>query len=205
MDIFTAVSLNNKIVSDNSNFDFKNISTTEILNFRNEIRNQYRAIIVGANTVKQDNPTLLNTNNDNIRIIIDNKQDLDMDLKIFNTEPQRTYIITQNVNESYKKMIEAKGSNYIIATTNNEMIEKIEKISSGKILVEGGAKIISQFMKLSVIDTVSVIQFPVIYNKSSLGMFDYVEDNYKLELEKSKIIDSQFVYLRYNIKKGSVK
>lgn len=201
MDIFTAVSLNNKIVSDNSNFDFKNISTTEILNFRNEIRNQYRAIIVGANTVKQDNPTLLNTNNDNIRIIIDNKQDLDMDLKIFNTEPQRTYIITQNVNESYKKMIEAKGSNYIIATTNNEMIEKIEKISSGKILVEGGAKIISQFMKLSVIDTVSVIQFPVIYNKSSLGMFDYVEDNYKLELEKSKIIDSQFVYLRYNIKK----
>lgn len=201
MDIFTAVSLNNKIVSDNSNFDFKNISTTEILNFRNEVRNQYRAIIVGANTVKQDNPTLLNTNNDNIRIIIDNKQDLDMDLKIFNIEPQRTYIITQNVNESYKKMIEAKGSNYIIATTNNEMIEKIEKISSGKILVEGGAKIISRFMKLSVIDTVSVIQFPVIYNKSSLGMFDYVENNYKLELEKSKIIDSQFVYLRYNIKK----
>ena len=201
MDIFTAVSLNNKIVSDNSNFDFKNISTTEILNFRNEVRNQYRAIIVGANTVKQDNPTLLNTNNDNIRIIIDNKQDLDMDLKFFNIEPQRTYIITQNVNESYKKMIEAKGSNYIIATTNNEMIEKIEKISSGKILVEGGAKIISRFMKLSVIDTVSVIQFPVIYNKSSLGMFDYVENNYKVELEKIKIIDSQFVYLRYNIKK----
>ena len=197
MDIFTAVSLNNKIISNNSEFDFKNVSTKEILSFRNKIRNQYKAIIVGVNTIKKDNPTLLNTNNDNKRIIIDKYQDLDMNLKIFNIEPQKTYIIALKDNENYKEMIEKKGANFIVANTNEEIVSKIQQISDGKILLEGGAKIISEFMKSSNIDTISVIQFPFIYSKNSLGMFDYLEENYKIELEKSDIIDSQFVYLKY--------
>lgn len=201
MDIFTAVSLNNKIISNNSEFDFKNVSTKEILSFRNKIRNQYKAIIVGVNTIKKDNPTLLNTNNDNKRIIIDKYQDLDMNLKIFNIEPQKTYIIALKDNENYKEMIEKKGANFIVANTNEEIVSKIQQISDGKILLEGGAKIISEFMKSSNIDTISVIQFPFIYSKNSLGMFDYLEENYKIELEKSDIIDSQFVYLKYKLKK----
>lgn len=60
MDIFTAVSLNNKIISKNNEIDFKSISTKKLLEFREKIRNNYNTIIVGANTVKQDNPKLLN-------------------------------------------------------------------------------------------------------------------------------------------------
>ena len=75
MDIFTAVSLNNKIMTNDNKYDFKVFSTSEILKFRDEIRNKYKAIMVGANTIKQDNPTLLNKDKSNKRIIIDKYQD----------------------------------------------------------------------------------------------------------------------------------
>ena len=62
MDIFTATSLNNKIMINDEKYRFKELSTSEILKFRDKIRNKYKAIIVGADTIKKDNSILLNKN-----------------------------------------------------------------------------------------------------------------------------------------------
>lgn len=199
MDIFTAVSLNNKIMTNDKEYDFKEFSTSKILKFRNEIRNKYKAIIVGANTIKHDNPTLLNKNKSNKRIIIDRYQDLDMNLKIFNIEPSKTYIIVSEEKKEYRKQIEKKGANYIICKNENEICGEINKISEEKVLLEGGAKIIKKFLELGAIKKISLIQFPILYSNDALGMFDYVENNYKLNLYESKIIDNQFVYLEYKL------
>lgn len=199
MDIFTAVSLNNKIMSKNNEIDFKSISTNKLLEFREKIRNNYNTIIVEANTVKQDNPKLLNKKRNNMRIVIDKYQDLDMNLKIFNDEPERTYIIVLNDNQKYKKEIEKRGAHYIVANTNQDLIKKIHEISNGKILIEGGAKIINQFINENEIDSISLIQFPVIYPNDCLSMFEYVDKSYKLQLEKNSIIDEQFVYFKYKV------
>ena len=199
MDIFTAVSLNNKIMTNDNKYDFKVFSTSEILKFRDEIRNKYKAIMVGANTIKQDNPTLLNKDKSNKRIIIDKYQDLSMDLKIFKIEPSKTYIIVSEEKKEYKKQIEEKGANYIICKCENEICDEINKISEGKVLIEGGAKIIKKFLKLGAVEKISIIQFPVLYSNDALGMFDYIENNYKLNLYESKIIDNQFVYSEYKL------
>lgn len=199
MDIFTAVSLNNKIMTTDRKYDFKEFSTSEILKFRDEIRNKYKTIIVGANTIKQDNPTLLNKDNSNIRIIIDKYQDLSMDSRIFNIEPSKTYIIVFEENKEYRKQIEEKGANYTICKCENDICNEINKIKEGKVLLEGGAKIIKKFLELGMIEKISIIQFPVLYSNDTLGMFDYIENNYKLNLYKSKIIDKQFIYSEYKL------
>ena len=199
MDIFTAVSLNNKMMTNDKKYDFKEFSTSEILKFRDEIRNKYKAIIVGANTIKQDNPTLLNKDKSNKRIIIDKYQDLSMDSKIFNVEPSKTYIIVSEEKKEYKKQIEEKGANYIIYKSENEICDEINKIGDGKVLLEGGAKIIKKFLELGEIEKISIIQFPILYSNDSLGMFDYIENNYRLNLYESKIIDNQFVYSEYKL------
>lgn len=199
MDIFTAVSLNNKIMTNDKKYDFKEFSTSEILRLRDEIRNKYKAIIVGANTIKQDNPTLLNKNRSNKRIIIDKYQDLSMDSKIFNVEPSKTYIIVSKEKKEYKKQIEEKGANYIIYKSENEICDEINKIGEGKVLLEGGAKIIKKFLELGEIEKISIIQFPILYSNDALGMFDYIEKNYRLNLYESEIIDNQFVYSEYKL------
>lgn len=199
MDIFTAVSLNNKIMTNDKKYDFKEFSTSEILRLRDEIRNKYKAIIVGANTIKQDNPTLLNKNRSNKRIIIDKYQDLSMDSKIFNVEPSKTYIIVSKEKKEYKKQIEEKGANYIIYKSENEICDEINKIGEGKVLLEGGAKIIKKFFELGEIEKISIIQFPILYSNDALGMFDYIEKNYRLNLYESEIIDNQFVYSEYKL------
>lgn len=198
MDVFTAVSLNNKIMTNDKKYDFKELSTPEILKFRDEIRNKYKAIIVGANTIKQDNSTLLNKDKSNKRIIIDKYQDLSMDSKIFNVEPSKTYIIVSEEKKEYKKQIEEKGANYIIKS-ENEICSEINKIGEGKVLLEGGAKIIKKFLELGEIEKISIIQFPILYSNDALGMFDCIENNYRLNLHKSKIIDNQFVYSEYRL------
>lgn len=197
MDIFTAVSLNNKIMTNDKKYDFKEFSTSEVLKFRDEIRNKYKAIIVGANTIKQDNPTLLNKDKSNKRIVIDKYQDLSIDSEIFNVEPSKTYIIVSEEKKEYKKQIEEKGANYIIYKSENEICEEIKKIGEGKVLIEGGAKIIKKFLELKEIEKISIIQFPIIYSNDALGMFDYIENNYRLNLYESRIIDNQFVYSEY--------
>ena len=199
MDIFTAVSLNNKIMTNDKKYDFKEFSTSEILRLRDEIRNKYKAIIVGANTIKQDNPTLLNKNRSNKRIIIDKYQDLSMDSKIFNVEPSKTYIIVSKEKKEYKKQIEEKGANYIIYKSENEICDEINKIGEGKVLLEGGAKIIKKFLELGEVEKISIIQFPILYSNDALGMFDYIEKNYRLNLYESEIIDNQFVYSEYKL------
>ena len=160
MDVFTAVSLNNKIMTNDKKYDFKELSTPEILKFRDEIRNKYKAIIVGANTIKQDNSTLLNKDKSNKRIIIDKYQDLSMDSKIFNVEPSKTYIIVSEEKKEYKKQIEEEGANYIIKS-ENEICSEINKIGEGKVLLEGGAKIIKKFLELGEIEKISIIQFKI--------------------------------------------
>ena len=198
MNIFTATSLNNKIMINDEKYGFKELSTSEILKFRDKIRNKYKAIIVGADTIKKDNSILLNKDKSNKRIIIDKYQDLSMDLQIFNIEPDKTYILVFEEKKEYQKQVEERGANYII-TNENEICSEINKIGDGKVLLEGGAKIIKKFLQLGEVDKISIIQFPILYSNDALGMFDYIEHNYKLNLYKNKIIDNQFVYLEYKL------
>jgi riboflavin biosynthesis pyrimidine reductase len=93
IDSFTAVTLNSICAPTDSSFFMKH-SSADLLEFRDKLRLGYDAIIVGANTIIKDNPALLNKSMSNVRIVIDDYQNLSLQERIFTRCPERTIVIT---------------------------------------------------------------------------------------------------------------
>ena len=102
IDTFTALSLNGIIGEKRgSSRIFTKLSSKKILKFRKKIRNQYNAILIGVNTLKRDNPILLNSKLSNYRLVIDKYYNLSLNLKIFKNRPENTIIVLRKKKEIY--------------------------------------------------------------------------------------------------------
>ena len=170
---------------------------------RDDIRNGYGTLIVGANTITNDNPTLLNSNKSNIRIIIDKYGDLNKDSKIFSIEPQKTFLILLIDNVEYEESLKKLGVNIVKLKkcSFEEIINNIKKIAIGNILVEGGAKTIGEFLNYKFIDNIIIIQFPIILPSDSVSLCDCVKEFKLLKLKTSYVFDSNYVYSHYQVVK----
>lgn len=204
VDLFIATSINSKIFLDNNPLIFGKLSSKKLLEVRNNIRNEYETIIVGGNTIKKDNPTLLNTNKSNIRIIVDKYADLDINSKIFTTMPERTNIILLKKNDKYKEKLLSIGVNviYLESIEEKEIIKTIKKIAIGKILVEGGSKTICMFLKNNFINNIRIIQFPIIFPQDALSFEKFNNLIINCKLKESFIIDNKYIYECYKIDKN---
>ena len=205
-DVFVGVSINQKIFSKVYPRVFNELSSNKLLDFRDKIRNQYGTIIVGGNTVKVDNPNLLNKNNSNIRIIIDKYGNLDLNSKVFVNKPEKTYLILLRKNTNYIEELKRRNIKVILLIDANEtkILETIKKISVGKVLVEGGGKTISFFLKNDCIDNIKMIKFPFLLSSDSIDLFDKIEKTIFLKLKESFIIENKFIYEEYEIKRGMI-
>lgn len=206
-DVFIATSLNSKIFYEKKQYIFGNLTTKKISNIRDRIRNEYETIIVGGNTIKKDNPNLLNTNQSNIRIVIDKYADLDINSNIFQNDPSKTYIILLRKNEKYRNKLLDLGVNaiYLKNATDKNIIRQIEKISIGKVLIEGGADTINFFLKNRYIENIKIVQFPIILPKNALGFGQYQEFAINCILKESFIIDKNYIYQCYKIENINIK
>ena len=83
-------------------------------------------------------------------------------------------------------------------------METIKKISVGKVLVEGGGKTISFFLKNNCIDNIKMIKFPFLLSSDSIDLFDKIEKTIFLKLKESFIIENKFIYEEYEIKRGMI-
>ena len=205
-DVFVGVSINQKIFSKVYPRVFNELSSNKLLDFRDKIRNQYGTIIVGGNTVKVDNPNLLNKSNSNIRIIIDKYGNLDLNSKVFVNKPEKTYLILLQKNTNYIEELKRRNIKVILLIDANEtkILETIKKISVGKVLVEGGGKTISFFLKNDCIDNIKMIKFPFLLSSDSIDLFDKIEKTIFLKLKESFIIENKFIYEEYEIKRGMI-
>lgn len=63
------------------------------------------------------------------------------------------------------------GVNIVYLETKNEkeIIEKINKISVGKVLIEGGAKTICMFLRNDYVEHVKIVQFPIVLPSEALS------------------------------------
>jgi len=149
----------------------------ESINYVHKLRSEYDAVLVGAGTIRADNP-LLNVRTikgrNPIRIIIDGKLSIPIKSKILNTnDPEKTWIFTSK--EIDKKKVKA-------FSTNGVKIFKIDSSKSGhlpiknilkvlaknkiiSLLVEGGSDIFNQFLKSELYDEVIFLQAPIILGK----------------------------------------
>ncbi len=147
------------------------------IKFVHKLRSEYDAVLVGANTVKVDNPllTVREVRGINpIRIIIDGNLSIPLKSRVIDCEnPDNTWIFTsKNSSERKVKIISEKGVKIfqVDHLKNNRLsLKKILKVLSKQnitsILVEGGGEIFSEFIKKELFDEIIVLKAPKILGK----------------------------------------
>lgn len=147
------------------------------IKYVHKLRSDYDAVLVGAGTIKTDNPYLnVRTvkGRNPIRIILDGKLSISAKSKIFTVkDPENTWIFTsKKVNAKKIKEFEDKGVKLFRINSSQQgqlSIKKILKVIAKhkitSLLVEGGADIFTQFLKLETFDEVIILQAPIILGK----------------------------------------
>jgi len=154
-----AQSLDGKIATLNG--DSKWISSEKSRQQVHRLRSQHDAVLVGANTIIRDNPSLnvrLAKGRSPLRILLDGRLRAPLTARIFNdTMSDRTIVLTcKGANSRKIDLLRKKRVTVHEFRTNRNTINlkealkkllKEEKIAS--ILVEGGGKTFGQFMRLA--------------------------------------------------------
>jgi len=156
----------------------KGVSSKEIMKLMDEEANKYlhqiRAecdgIMVGANTVRIDNPnlTVRYVEGENpVRIIPSSKGDIPLDANVLNTSVAPTIIAVSEA--APKEKIEAfkeKGADVIVAGKDKvdfkELFKKLYEKGIKKLMVEGGSAVNWELIKNDLVDEVRLIHLPVV-------------------------------------------
>ncbi|HSW56468.1 MAG TPA: bifunctional diaminohydroxyphosphoribosylaminopyrimidine deaminase/5-amino-6-(5-phosphoribosylamino)uracil reductase RibD [Ignavibacteriaceae bacterium] len=178
----------------------------ESIKYVHKLRSKYDAVLVGANTVKVDDPllTVRDVKGRNpIRIVIDGKLSIPLNSNILNTnDPDKTWIFTsQNSNQRKLKQLEKKGVKvFSVKTAANgrlnlkSVLKVIAKNRISSVLVEGGQEIFSQFFSQKLFDELIVLQSPKILGKGLSGFNSTQLKNLPL-LETNRLgQDTKLVY-----------
>jgi diaminohydroxyphosphoribosylaminopyrimidine deaminase/5-amino-6-(5-phosphoribosylamino)uracil reductase len=176
-----AQTLDGKIADDK--YRSKWISSEESRRTVHKLRSIYDAVLVGANTVKHDDPQL-NVRSvkgrDPYRIIIDKDLSLGLNYKVFKNNKDKKTIVLTSANTSYLKIKKyVTGSvNVIPCRTKNGIIDlkdgmkKLAKFGIASIMVEGGAATYDSFLKQKTVDEVIIFIAPKVMGKGITAFND---------------------------------
>jgi len=161
----------------------RNITNDRVNNYVHNLRNKYSSILIGYNTLENDNPKLtsrVKNGRNPIRVVLD--KDLKSKDKSFNIMNEKGNNLIINSKENYK----TGNSEWIkIEESKPEIILKeLRKREIDSIIIEGGANIIEQFLHYA--DKIMIFQAPKIFGegiKPFSKYSDYLE-NKKFKLEK---------------------
>ena len=163
-----ALTLDGKYATDH--FDSAWITNESSRNDVHVTRSQYQAMMVGLNTVIQDDPKLNirlehYTGKQPIRIILDPKGDIPINRHVIQDELE-TWIITSLMSEDKQKKIEHFGNRVIYVDLKGEAIElkevlnKVHKLGIQNMMVEGGKTLHESFIRDQLFDEVQAYIAP---------------------------------------------
>lgn len=177
-----ATSLDGKIAT--KNFQSKWITSENSRKFSNFLRSKNQAILVGANTVRIDNPSLdcriLGLEEYSpTKIIICQNLDFTFNENIFSKNPQIATIIlcpeSQKNHPNLQKFLQKNPQNLAIfcevidgKIDLENALKKLNEIGINSILVEGGSSIITQFLHQNLVDELIWIQAGIIIGNDGL-------------------------------------
>jgi len=156
----------------------KGVSSKEIMKLMDDEANKYlhaiRAecdgIMVGANTVRIDNPnlTVRYVEGENpTRIIPSSTADIPLESNVLNTEVAPTVIaVSERAPKEKIKALKEKGAKVIVAGKDRvnfpELFEKLYEMGIKKLMVEGGSKVHWELIKNDLVDEIRLIHLPVV-------------------------------------------
>ena len=147
------------------------------------LRNEYDAVLIGANTVLHDNPELtvrLVKGRNPVRVVVDGRLSLPISCKIFNTSVAPTWLLTSvkavkaNIQKVQKLVSQGVrvlpvSSAYSINAKSILYTFASEGVSS--VLVEGGACTVDKFVNRSLADKLYLFTAPKILGGGLNGFY----------------------------------
>ncbi len=156
----------------------KGVSSKEIMKLMDEEANRYlhqiRAecdgIMVGANTVRIDNPnlTVRYVEGENpVRIIPASTGDIPLDANVLNTNVAPTVIaVSERAPADRIKALKEKGAEVVVAGKDRvdfvELLKKLKEMGIEKLMVEGGSSVNWELIKNDLVDEIRLIHLPVV-------------------------------------------
>ena len=187
-------------------YNSKWITSAESRTFVHNLRTEYDAVLIGSNTVKEDNPSLTVRHVEGRnpkRIILDTNLSLSTKYQIFNsTNIGEVILLTSK--ESKNKVKKLKkfaqlGVKVIFCKTNNDgkillksALKKIAKENIISVMVEGGSKVFSSFIAEKLFDELIVFVGPKLIGEGICSISDIgiksIKRPHKLHLKDVQMI-----------------
>ena len=167
--IKSGVTLDGKIATSLS--DSKWITSTEARQEVHQIRNENAAILVGANTVQKDNPSLttrIPNGRNPIRIILDSTLRIPMEANVVTDGEAPTWIFTTSNHAVEKKQALENAGVKVFVTSGEKHINLYEMLDvlGGKgvssLLIEGGGEVNASFIENKLMDKLILYVAPKI-------------------------------------------
>jgi diaminohydroxyphosphoribosylaminopyrimidine deaminase/5-amino-6-(5-phosphoribosylamino)uracil reductase len=189
------------------------ITNVNALKLVHQLRAEYDAVLVGINTVIQDDPalTVRHTSGRNpMRIVLDEKLQIPDNAKLISDDNIDKTIIFTHQNQDGKRIKELSEKGIKIfrvrKKSNGELmlpdiLKHLAKMQIASVLVEGGGQIFTSFVKNGLFDKISFFIAPImigsgIQSIGNLGI-ENLSQAYQLEKISFEILDNQAIVEGY--------
>lgn len=174
------------------------------------IRSENNCILIGKNTVIQDDPELtvrfVKFNKQPVRIVIDSNLTLDNRYKLFKNKPPLTIVY----HSSKKQVKDLENLKFVRLKSYKghiklaDILKSLYKLGYYSLLVEGGANVFSQFVEENLFDEIDFFVAPKIIGNGISTFRNYkidkLADAKELVLKEIKILDKDLLLIYKNTK-----
>ncbi|HOI71560.1 MAG TPA: 2,5-diamino-6-(ribosylamino)-4(3H)-pyrimidinone 5'-phosphate reductase [Methanobacterium sp.] len=211
----SAMTLDGKIATRTGSSE---ISGPEDLQRVHQIRKELDAIMVGINTVLEDDPRLTvhkfsSEESDNpLRVVTDSKAITPINSRVLNEEAETLIAVSQDAPRERVKLLMDKGDNVDVILAGETrvdltiLMDELAQRGIRSILLEGGSTLNYSMLKDGLVDEIRVCIAPMIAGGVKAKTLadgegvDYMKDAFKLELKKSYKLGKDFI-LEYEVLK----
>ena len=179
--------------------DSKWISGPKARAFAHRLRSRHQTVLVGINTVLKDNPRLtvrLANGKNPVKVILDSRLRIPISANVVRHGSRgRTIVaVTKKAPLSKIRKLQAKGLRILVIPSGKKggvrlkpLLTQLKGMGIQSVLVEGGAKVITSFLKERLADRLVVITAPKIIGKGIDGIASFTPPIRLAGFESSRI------------------
>lgn len=197
-----------------SSKELMSLMSKEVYKYLHSIRAQVDGIMVGCETVRTDDPSLTVRyveGKSPIRIIPCSTANIPYNANIFSPDAPTIIVTTKRAPSERIEKIRALGAEVIFAGEDlvdfKILLPELYKRGIKRLMVEGGASINWEFVRLGFIDELRLIHLPVVIGGENVPTlvggegFKSLKRLLHFEIQKHFIIDN-FLITEWKVKKG---